>query len=430
MNQIPTYFSAPQKAQKIHKMLLYSFGIFLLSISNLAAQAQCGAHQALLQNLSEKEIQYFHQKNNEQLDEWLQNSSNFIKNRSVVTLPVVVHVVYHEDEENISDEQIFSQIDILNKDFRALNCQVPKVEEPFKELIADIEFEFCLATIDPDGNPTNGITRTWSRIPFFDCNSDFLYKKANGGADAWDTKRYINIWVAKLGPVVGGSTLGCGTFPNSTDSTKQGITVNYWAFGSEGPVIYPNHLGRTATHEMGHFFNLRHVFANGAPADPCEDDHDNIPDTPAQDRSYSQQCPNGKKFSCGTQDMYMNFMNYTADACMAMFTKGQKERAWATLNVFRPELLQSNACSAQSTTEQFEFELGPNPALDFFTIKIKSSSHRAGQLKVFDPSGKMVIYEPYQPINVPISLTSIQSGLYFVEFSCGELRSLTKLVKI
>ena len=97
---------------------------------------------------------------------------------------MVVHIVYHEEEENISDEQIFSQIDILNQDFRALNCQVPKVEAPFQELVADIEFEFCLAQIDPDGNPTNGITRTWSRIPFFDCNSDFLYRKELGGADS------------------------------------------------------------------------------------------------------------------------------------------------------------------------------------------------------------------------------------------------------
>ena len=416
--------------------LLRNTLLLFLVITSYCLQAQseqCGAHQMLEAQYSHEEIKAFHQKNTERLKKWQLENPNFIKNRSVVTLPVVVHVVWHEEIENISDEQIYSQIDILNKDFRALNCQVPSVEEPFKSLVADIEFEFCLATVAPDGSPTNGITRTRSPIPFFDCSdSDFLYDEDLGGADAWDTKRYINIWVAKLGPVVGASTLGCGTFPDSVDSSKQGITVSYWAFGNIGPVIKPNHLGRTATHEMGHFFNLRHVFPNKREPniDPCENEHDGITDTPTQDRSYLQQCPTGAQFSCGTEDMYMNYMNYTADACMAMFSEGQKEVIWATLNALRPELLQNNVCQIPSQKENFEFLVYPNPAEASITLKSEGTTHRNVNLKIVDASGKVVWKEPYAPINSPISIQHLQSGFYFVEFSCGNLRSVSKLVKI
>ncbi len=405
---------------------------FAITSCGLRAQSeQCGAHQILASQYSPEEIKTLHQKNTENLKNWQLENQNFIKNRSVVTLPVVVHVVWHEEEENISDDQIYSQIDILNKDFRAMNCQVPTVEDPFKSLVADMEVEFCLAQIAPDGSPTTGITRTRSPIPFFDCNSDFLYKESLGGADAWDTDRYINIWVAKLGPVVGGSTLGCGTFTYSRDSARQGITINYWAFGNVGPVIKPNHLGRTATHEMGHFFNLQHVFSNGNEPEPCADDPDGIPDTPTQNRTYAQRCPNETQFSCGTQDMYMNYMNYTADGCMAMFTKGQKAVVWATLNVLRPELLQSNVCIATPQTDDFEYTIAPNPVSDFFTLKKgATTTHRSGTLRILDTSGKVVFELWDARVNSPISIQDLQSGFYFVEFSCGNLRSISKLVKI
>lgn len=414
--------------------LLRNTFLLFLTITSYCLQAQseqCGAHQMLATQYSQEEIKALHLKNQAQLKKWQLENQNFIKSRTVVTLPVVVHVVWHEDEENISDEQIYAQIDILNKDFRATNCQIPTVEDPFQSLVADMEFEFCLAQIGPDGRPTTGITRTRSSIPFFDCNSDFLYRENLGGADAWDTDRYINIWVAKLGPVVGGSTLGCGTFTYSLDSTKQGITVNYWAFGNIGPVIKPNHLGRTATHELGHFFNLRHVFSNGNEPEPCTEDPDGIGDTPTQSGTFAQQCPNEKQFSCGTQDMYMNYMNYTADGCMAMFTKGQKEVVWATLNMLRPELLQSNVCTATPQTDDFEYTIIPNPVSDLFTLKKgATTTHRSGTLRILDTSGKVVSEISDANVNSPISIQNLQSGFYFVEFSCGKLRSISKLVKI
>jgi len=333
--------------------------------------------------------------------------------------------------ERTKYEQIYSQIDIINQDFRALNCQVPTVDEPFQSLVADMELEFCLAQTAPDGSPTTGITRTRSSIPFFVCNGDNLYKEDLGGADAWDTDRYINIWVAKLGPVIGGSTLGCGTFTYSAPSFKQGITVNYWAFGNIGPVVKPNHLGRTATHEMGHYFNLQHVFSNGNEADPCSEDPDGIVDTPTQKSTYSQQCPNESQFSCGTQDMYMNYMNYTADACMAMFSTGQKDVVLSTLNALRPGLLQSNVCTSTPQTDDFEYSVVPNPALDVFTLKKgETTTHRYGNLRILDTTGKVVFEIPDARVNSPISIQNLQGGVYFVEFSCLNLRSVSKLIKI
>ena len=129
--------------------------------------------------------------------------------RRVVTIPVVVHVVHRTDDENISDEQVLSQLPVLNADFRARNADIGNVPEPFGHMAADACIEFALARVDPDGNPTDGITRTPTTRTSFEAVTNDVKSRATGGIDPWDTLRYLNIWVCTLGR----GLLGYAQFP-------------------------------------------------------------------------------------------------------------------------------------------------------------------------------------------------------------------------
>ena len=263
---------------------------------------------------------------------WIEKNKTQANSRSgeVVTIPVVVHVVYQNDEENISDFQIQSQIDVINEDFRRLNNNTQSIPSEFKPA-ADIEIEFCLASLDPEGIPTSGITRTPTEI---ECIADILHTKDNGvpnmfydhlgGINAWNTENYLNIWVGDACK----NLLGASTGVNP-GSAEDGVVIDYRYFGNNCPSdgSSPFNLGRTATHEIGHYFNLQHPWKGG-----CDDpEGDYVEDTPAQEDEYLG-CPTYPQMSCGDSDMFMNFMNYVDDKCMSMFSEGQKMRMLATLN--------------------------------------------------------------------------------------------------
>ena len=116
---------------------------------------------------------------------------------TIITIPVVVHVVYYNSTENISTAQVQSQIDILNEDFRRLNADAANTPFAFQSVAADCEIEFCLATTDPNGNSTTGITRTSTSQPSFSTNDGVKYS-SSGGIDAWNTSEYLNIWVCDI----------------------------------------------------------------------------------------------------------------------------------------------------------------------------------------------------------------------------------------
>lgn len=257
--------------------------------------------------------------------------------RAVVTIPVVVHVVYNTTAQNISDAQIQSQIDVLNADFRKLNADAGNTPSLFAGLVADCQIEFCMAQRDPSGNPTNGITRTYTTRTSFGTN-DYVKYNSTGGHDAWDRNQYLNIWVCNLG-----GYLGYAQFPGGAAATD-GVVCTYTGFGTTGTAQAPFNKGRTATHEIGHWLNLYHIW--GDDGSGCTGS-DNCSDTPNQaDENYG--CPNYPNPSCSnTSDMYMNYMDYTDDPCMYMFTTGQSQRISAVLapGGFRYSLLSSTACT-------------------------------------------------------------------------------------
>jgi hypothetical protein len=243
----------------------------------------------------------------------------------VTVIPVVVHVVFNTAAQNISDAQIHSQIGILNQDYRKTNSDVSKTPAVFAPLCGDARIEFQLASTDPSGNPTNGITRTPTSSTSFS-DDDKVKSAATGGADAWPAANYLNIWVCQLG----GGLLGYAQFPGGPAATD-GVVILHSGFGNTGTAAAPFNLGRSATHEIGHWLNLRHIW--GDDGGGCSGD-DFVADTPnCGDHNFGKPafphitCSNGPN-----GDLFMNYMDYTDDDSMFMFTNGQIVRMQACLD--------------------------------------------------------------------------------------------------
>jgi len=242
-----------------------------------------------------------------------------LKQRGVITIPVVVHVVYNLASQNISDAQIQSQINVLNADFRKMNADFANTPGVFQAAGADCELQFVLARRNPNGDSTTGITRTQTAVTSFVAN-DYVKQTAMGGKDPWPASDYLNIWVCKLS----NGLLGYAQFPGGPVATD-GVVISYRAFGTTGAVLAPFNKGRTATHEIGHWLNLFHIW--GDDGGSCNGS-DLVNDTPNQG-GENYGCPSYPKISCNNApsgEMFMNYMDYSDDACMSLFTAGQKAR--------------------------------------------------------------------------------------------------------
>ena len=236
-----------------------------------------------------------------------------------VTIPVVVHVLYNAASENISDAQIASQIAVLNEDFHKMNADYTKTPSAFAGLVADAGIQFVLAKRTPSGVATTGIERKSSTITTWGTAAK-IKKVSTGGLDAWNSSQYLNLWVG----TIGGGILGYAQFPGGAAATD-GVVISPVYFGRTGTVTAPFNLGRTGSHEVGHWLNLNHIWGDDGTA--CTGT-DNVSDTPNQaDESYGK--PTFPQVSCSNGpngDMFMNYMDYTDDAAMYMFSTGQSSR--------------------------------------------------------------------------------------------------------
>jgi hypothetical protein len=230
-----------------------------------------------------------------------------------IEIPVVVNVLYNTASENISDAQIQSQIDVLNEDFNATNADVTQTPSLFSGSVADLDLQFVLVAT----NRKYSKNRSWG-------TNDAMKKSSRGGIDPTNPAEYLNIWVVNKMTSGGGTILGYAQFPGGSPSTD-GVVIGHNFFGRTGKVSAPFDKGRTATHEVGHWVNLRHIWGDAT----CGSDLVN--DTPTHNGS-NFGCPSYPHLSTcsGTPvEMTMNFMDYTDDACMYMFSAGQKQRASA-----------------------------------------------------------------------------------------------------
>ena len=312
--------------------------LIFISIFCVAVQAQtrnCGTIEHLDEiKLNDPQVEQRMQVEESVIQNWIANNPESLM-LNVITIPVVVHIVYKTSAQNISDNDVYSQIQVLNDDFRKTNSDASSVPSAFSGLAADCEIEFCLAVRDPSGNVTTGITRTSTTTSSFSGYTSMKYS-SSGGQNAWNTSDYLNIWVCNLAS----GLLGFATFPGGNPSTD-GIVCDYAYFGDISATS-PYDKGRTATHEVGHWLNLRHIWGDSN----CGNDY--VSDTPTQ-ASSNGGCPSFPSTSNCTGnapngDMFMNYMDYTYDACMYMFSTGQKTRMRATLNGSRSSLQSSNGC--------------------------------------------------------------------------------------
>ena len=313
---------------------------------NIPTVRNCGTMDYLAKQIQENPALLNQmQENKQKLQQYIDNNyASLEQDRAVYTIPTVVHVVYRNAAENISDAQIISQIAALNKDYRKLNSDISQVPSAWTNLAADIGIEFCLANRDPQGNATTGITRTSSTQASFDVSNNNMKFNNTGGKNAWPADQYLNLWVCNLD----GTLLGYAQFPGGSASTD-GVVIDFDDFGTVGAATPPFNLGRTATHEIGHWLGLYHIWGDEP---QCTQD-DGIADTPQQkDKNYG--CPSFPQGSSQTGgscsgsnpgSMFMNYMDYVDDACMYMFTNGQKVNMLATLTQQRLPLTTSNGCA-------------------------------------------------------------------------------------
>ena len=324
------------------KVVLLTF-LFLFSYSFVSAQKkECGTME-YLEYLKTKDSQLANKmlQNEQVLQNWIKNNPTAkAKKRSIISIPVVVHVVYANATQNISTAQILSAIAILNKDYRRLNVDAPATPAVFAAVAADCEIEFCLASLDSNGNATTGITRTPTTAVIFDPATDAVKYNSYGGKNAWNSANYLNIWVCKLDGLNGYST-----FPGAP-ANADGVVIDYTRFGDIGTASGNSFIIKTISHEIGHYLSLYHVWGPTNGPSNCGDDL--CADTPTKsDPTYD--CPTFpfNTFSiCNSGangEMFMNFMDYTD--CRNIFTQNQKQRMLATINLYRPNFLNS-VCQA------------------------------------------------------------------------------------
>ena len=247
-----------------------------------------------------------------------------------VVIPTVFHVLYYNDfpESNPSDEKVKSQLAPLNDLFRARSEDLDNVPDMFKPFIADMEIEFELATVDPEGNPTTGITRTLATPePNPEDAWAFVYYTNAGGIDAWPTNKYLNIWVLDMRERNGGTPIAGRASLPGWPADEDGVLIATTALGTIEPLADGLNMGKTLAHEVGHWLGLKHIA--GEQTGTCNVD-DDVADTPLTDTNYALN-PTHPVSSCGSVDMFMNVMALTSDRSLLMFTEGQKQRIWQVL---------------------------------------------------------------------------------------------------
>lgn len=333
---------------------------------------------------------------------------------TIIKIPVVVHIVYHTPEENISDAVVYSQIRVLNENFRRLNADTVNTPAAYKAIAADCEIEFELAISDPKRRSTTGIVRKYTPVTMWNADDKMKFS-AETGDDAWDSKNYLNIWVCNMGRAAGYSS-----FPGGP-AAKDGIVIGYNVFGVNTKSGYE--MGKTAVHEAGHWMGLRHIWGDTF----CGNDM--IDDTPTQN-TFTSGCPSGIRLSSCTNnptgDMYMNYMDLTLDACTNLFTLGQKDRMRATFETSsgRKSILTSYALLPPLISEVplpeelptwYHPQLYPNPAVSEMTLDVAYDVRWMGKtLTVTNLLGQAMMQVMISSKAQKINIGHLKPGMYVI----------------
>lgn len=391
--------------QKLFFLLAMLFSLVL------NAQHICGTEQKMAELMAQDSVYAASRKEMESTMKQfsLQSTSATARDDEEYIIPVVVHVIYRLEANNVSMEQIHSQIDALNRDYNLQNedqSNIPSVFAPYK---SSAKFKFVLADKDPDGNFTNGVTRTQTDIKNIG-STDFYFKTSAGGADPWVQAHYVNVWVCEIEGLV----LGYAYLPAPNMSERDGIVMAPRAFGTIGTAVAPYNYGRTMVHEMGHYFGLMHLW--GSESGSC-DNTDHMSDTPTQNGPNSG-CQTFPVYSCPSQpngDMFMNYMDYASDPCMYLFTERQTSFMRLVLNTSRVSLQHSMAVTAVEQIEkaQNQFWIYPNPANDLVHIDYENGLPQLVEL--LNLNGQVMKSWIPQAMTERIDLSDLPAGVYFIK---------------
>lgn len=417
---------------------LAGFVLSFLLVQLIHAQRNCSSHEyvqrmletdpTFAQRISEIE-QFTHRLTHRTVE--VNDLPGSAADQPVLVIPVVVHVVYHYPDENIPDSRIREQIEILNRDFRRLNADTSNIPDGFADLSADIRIEFKLATSDPKGRATSGVVRKYSPLTKWKMDDKVKFDDELG-SDAWDASQYLNIWVCNMDDL-----LGYASFPG-TPLERDGIVINYKAFGPIGYFSQYN-KGRTTVHEVGHWLNLRHIWGDA----DCGDDL--VGDTPPQ-RSYTPGCPSGVRVTCNNAsnggDMYMNYMDFTSDACVNMFTYGQKQRMRTLFEEGGPRhsFLNSRGLDdpileegslPDNAPRWLHIKLYPNPANSTVTMNFQYDVRWIGkELRITDLSGRIILRSTISHAIHTVDISRLAPGVYFIDGEKDGEKMREKFIKL
>ena len=316
--------------------------VVLLPSAQLMAQIRCATTEqtnALFDRIQKQERrEIFERFVQDKTINRLQTNAQQRTNSGPYQIPVVVHIIHNGEPvgigTNISDEQVFSQIRVLNEDFKRMNSDANQTPAVFLPVAGSLDIEFVLARQSPDGLPTNGIVRKQGSKSGYVFEDEVLLKSES----IWPTEDYLNIWVCRMiDDIIGYAQFpvsdlqGLEEYQNEIASTD-GVVIAHDAFGSieDGNfnLISRFNRGRTLTHEVGHYFGLRHIWGDDS---NCNTTTDYVADTPKQNND-TNGCPTHPQLSCSNTKMFQNFMDYSNDVCMNLFTAGQVDRMEIILN--------------------------------------------------------------------------------------------------
>lgn len=378
-------------------------------------------------------------------------SANRANDDTVYKIRCVFHVVYGAAGENIPDSVILSQLEVLNEDYRRLNADTVRTRQIFSDIVTDTRIEFELATTDPNGNPTTGITRTQGTpqgFLGFEPFTDNVKSAATGGVNPWPTDKYLNIWICNV--MNGFGVLGYAFPPtgaanwpqgSETDSAHQGVVLHYPVVGRNfnAPIDPTVTRGRSAVHEVGHFLGLRHIWGDG----DCTED-DGLNDTPDATEASQQTCDTTKNTCVGTPidlpDMIENYMDYSDDRCLNAFTRDQTDIMRGTLRTSRKGIVIQDTTAAVDTTvtsiiavnaATSNVSVYPNPTVGVVNFDVQMPQGLSYTVSVFNTLGELVYTSSTSSIlkNGMIDLSGKPAGIYYAKFNVGA-QTIAKRVQL